>query len=516
MASCRRIFDPEHGGTLGMPKFPSTLPVRFLLRHHRRTGDPDALHMATYTLERMAAGGIHDHVGGGFHRYATDARWLVPHFEKMLYDNALLALAYLEAYQATGRNDFADVAREILGDVDRDMTAPAGGFYSATDADSAAPDGRREEGRFFTWTPEEIREVLDPDAARLVEAHYGVTAAGNFEGRSILYVATPLAVVATALGFEPGRAAQLLATSRDRLRAARARRPPPLRDEKVLAAWNGLMISAHARAALALGEDAWVGPAAAAATFVLTAMRPDGRLRRSWKDGEARQAAYLDDYAFLIAGLLDLFEATGDPRWLSEAIDLDRVLAAHYEDTAAGGFFMTSDDHETLLAREKPRSDGAEPSGNSVQALNLLRLHDFTTDDAYRLRAERTLAALGGALVRAPLDSSELLLALDYQLDTPKEIVVVAPRSRAEAAPFLDALRTRFVPNRVLTVVAGSNDVARLVPLVADKIAVGGKPTAYVCERRVCDLPTTDPAAFARQIARVRPLPPDASAPDGS
>ncbi len=256
---------------------------------------------------------MHDHVGGGFHRYATDARWLVPHFEKMLYDNALLAVAYLEGHQATGREDFADVVREILRYVERDMTAPAGGFYSATDADSLMPDGRREEGWFFTWTPAEIQAALDPAAARLLEAYYGVTAAGNFEGRTVLHVAAPLDAVATQLGLDPAQATSLLAAARDRLRAARARRPPPLRDEKVLASWNGLMISAYARAAVVLGDDAWAQQAAAAAGFVLDRMRRDGRLLRSWTAGAARHPAYLDDYAFLIAGLLDLFEATGDP-----------------------------------------------------------------------------------------------------------------------------------------------------------------------------------------------------------
>jgi hypothetical protein len=267
------------------------------------------------------------------------------------------------------------------------------------------------------------------------------------------------------------------------------------------------MISAHARAALVLGEPRYTERASRAADFVLGRMRRDGRLFRSWKEGRAYHGGYLDDYAFLTAGLLDLHEATGDLRWLREAIALDRLLEAHFEDREAGGFFMTSDDHEELLAREKPAYDGAEPSGNSVQALNLLRLHELTTADRYRQRAERTLGAFGATLGRAPVALSEMLLALDYHLDTPKEIVIVTAGSREEAAPFLTELRGRFVPNRIVAVAGQGDRVATLIPLVEGKVALGGKATGYVCENRVCDLPTTDPAIFARQVARVRPLP---------
>jgi uncharacterized protein YyaL (SSP411 family) len=269
------------------------------------------------------------------------------------------------------------------------------------------------------------------------------------------------------------------------------------------------MISAYARAALVLGEAAYARTAGRAADFVLDRMRKDGRLLRSYKDGAAHHNAYLDDYAFLIAALLDLYEATGEMRWLREAISLDRVLERHYEDEKAGGFFMTSDDHEDLLAREKPAYDGAEPSGNSVAALNLLRLHELTTDDAYRRRADRTLAALGDVLERAPAALSEMLLAVDFRSDVAKEIVIVTPDSASGAEPFLERLRTTFLPNRTLSVTAEGNALekhARLVPLLTGKVARGGKTTAYVCEQRVCDLPTSDPAVFAAQIAKVKPL----------
>ena len=505
----RQRFDSTYGGLQGAPKFPSSLPIRLLLRYYRRTNDQQALAMATLTLEKMAAGGMYDHVGGGFHRYSADAQWRVPHFEKMLYDNALLTLAYLEGYQVTGREDFAQVAREILRYVERDMTTFEGAFYSASDADSVTPSGHREEGRFFTWTPAEIGTVLSKEQARLVTAYYGVTAAGNFEGRNILSTSQPLTKIAEELKLQPEHMRAVIEEAKELLYKARAKRPAPLRDEKILTAWNGLMISAHAQAALVLGDARYAERAARAADFVLTKMRKDGRLLRSYRGGQARLAGYLDDYAFMIAGLLDLYEATGNSHWLKAAIALEKVLEDHYEDKQAGGFFLTSNDHETLLAREKPNYDGAEPSGNSVQALNLLRLHEFTTEDHYRMRAEKALRAFGEILQRAPAAVSELLLAVDYHLDTPKEIVIVTPKSRADATPFLARLGTTFLPNRILTVVTEGEDLAAhatLVPLVESKVAQKGKATAYVCEQRVCELPTTDPAVFAKQISRVRPL----------
>jgi len=512
VATYRARFDATHGGLQRPPKFPSSLPVRFLMRHHRRAGDRQAIDMATLTLEKMAAGGMYDQVGGGFHRYATDARWLVPHFEKMLYDNALLAIAYLEGFQATGREDFARVAREILLYVERDMTSPQGAFYSASDADSLAPGGRREEGYFFTWTPEEIEAAIGKERARIVAGRYGVTSQGNLEGRSILHLARPIPDLARDLEIDPGRLPAILEDARGELYRARAKRPAPLRDEKILTAWNGLMISAFARAALVLGEDRHARTAARAADFVLGNLRRDGRLIRSHSEGRPGRNAFLDDYACLTAGLIDLFEATGGRRWIEAAIGLDAVLEAQYEDRTGGGFFMTSADHEALLAREKPAYDGAEPSGNSVAVMNLLRLHALTTDDRYRRRAERALAAAGPVLKRSPTALSEMLLAVDFRLDTPKEILIVTPPGpgggAGGAGPLLTALRRAFVPNRVLVVVQEGEALAalsRIVPLVQGKTAHNGKATAYVCENRVCDLPTTDPAVFARQIATVKP-----------
>ncbi len=510
-------FDATYGGLNRAPKFPSSLPIRFLLRVHRRTGDENVVRMASVTLERMAAGGMYDQIGGGFHRYSTDRQWLVPHFEKMLYDNALLVVAYLDGYQVTGREDFADVAGEILEWVATDMTSPDGAFYSAVDADRVDPAGRREEGRFFTWTPEEIDAALPEASAALVNAYYGVSPTGNFEGRGILHVTTRLDEVAAGLGLSPDRSRVVLAEAREALLTVRRTRPAPLRDDKIIAGWNGLMISALARAALVLADTRYADRAVRAAEFLLGRMRRGGRLVHTYKDGRASADGYLDDLAFVIAGLLDLFEATGETRWLREAIALDAELREHFEDEDGGGFFFTGNDDEHLLAREKPGYDGAEPSGNSVHVLNLLRLHLLTDRDEYRARAEHALKAFGAQLSGSPSSISEMLLAVDFHLDTPKEIVIVTTGPREEAEPFLAKLRRAFLPNRVLVVVPEDRieDLDVFLPLVQAKVTQSGRATAYVCERRVCDLPTTDPEVFAAQIRRVRSLPTSSGAERG-
>jgi uncharacterized protein len=498
----QRLFDENEGGLRRAPKFPSNLPIRLLLRDHHRTGDPDALRMATLTLEKMAGGGMYDQLGGGFHRYSTDAAWLVPHFEKMLYDNALLAVAYAEAFQVTGRGDFARVARETLDYLAREMTAPGGGFYSATDADSEGPDGVSTEGKFFVWSKAEIERVLGapqaagsgaPQAARFT-AHYGVSAGGNFEGENILHVARPDETEWAAL-----------ADARATLYAVRAKRPPPLRDEKILAAWNGLAISGFALAGRVLNEPRYVAAAARAATFVLGEMRPGGRLVRSWKEGRTGVPAFLDDQAFLTAGLLDLYEATFEPRWLEAALAISDDTERRFADPA-GGWFMTADDHERLIAREKPAYDGAEPAGVSVALLSIMRLGTFTTDDRWRAIADRALAGLARRLTENPLALSEALLAVDYAADQAREIAIVWPRGAAPdaAAPLVDVLRRTFVPNRAIAATSEADAVAlgRLVPWMADKRALDGRPTAYVCVQGRCDLPVHEPGDLAAQLAR--------------
>jgi len=484
-----RIYDPVHGGVRGAPKFPSSLPVRFLLRAHRRSGDTSALAMAEHTLEMIAAGGIHDQAGGGFHRYSTDERWLVPHFEKMLYDNALLALAYAEAWQVTKRAAFARVLRTTLDYVLRDMTAPHGGFFSATDADSEG-----EEGTFFVWSEDEIRALLGARTDAFVR-FYGITRRGNFEGRSVLYVPRP-----------DEREWERLAAERATVLAARSARPLPLRDEKILSAWNGLMISAMAVGGRVLAEPRYVAAARAAAEFVLRDVRIAGRLQRSWKDGRASGPGFLEDDAFVVAGLLDLYEATFERRWLSEALMLAERSEHLFADGERGGWYRSATDHERLVAREKPSHDGAEPSGASVALLNVLRLHTLTGDARWRRIGERALLAYAPALA-TPGALHDMLLALDYFVDTPAEIVIVWPHGTSAPPALLDPLRRTFLPNRAALGAAEGADLdalARLAPIAGGKRALGGEPTAYVCEAGTCQLPVTDPAALEAQLVALR------------
>jgi uncharacterized protein YyaL (SSP411 family) len=486
----RGAYDPDLGGLRGAPKFPSSLPVRLLLRHHRRAGDATSLAMALRTLEAMASGGIHDQLGGGFHRYSTDERWLVPHFEKMLYDNALLAVAYAEAWQVTGRRDLARVVRTTLDYLGREMTSREGGLYSATDADS--PGG--EEGRYFVWEERELRDVLGADAERFLRFH-GVGPGGNFEGRSILSVPRP-----------DEDEWEALAPARARLLEVRARRPAPLRDEKVLAGWNGLAISALAFGGRVLGERRWVDAAARAAEFVLGRMVKDGRLLRAWLAGDAGVPAFLEDHAFLAAGLLDLHEATLDPRWLEAAVDLCERQERLFGDEA-GAWFQTASDHERLLAREKPSRDGAEPSGASVAILNALRLYALTTDERWWRVASGALRHYAGLLDAQPVALGEMLLAVDFATDAVPEVVLVWPEGEPAPEPFLSVLRRTFLPSRAICGGAEGEAIARegRTATVAAGKAAAGRATAYVCERGACQLPAISPEKLASQLAPVRP-----------
>ena len=471
MALYTEQFDEENGGLEGAPKFPSSLPVRFLLR----SGGQD---MAVQTLEAMARGGIRDQIGGGFHRYTVDAAWGVPHFEQMLYDNALLAKAYVEAYQATGQDEFARTARDILDYLGREMRSPEGGFYSATDADSADPkSGERVEGRFFTWTPEEIEATLGAEDAARFRGVYLLDAEAEVDGRFVLR----------------RRTERTTESLRIKLFQERAHRPAPFRDEKIVASWNGLAISAFATAAFVLDDPAYAERASEAADFVLREMRPGGRLARSYRDGRTSGAAFLDDYAFLIAGLIDLYEATGDLRRLEQATELDGEVESLFEDREGGGFYFTAEGQDALAQRRKPVIDEAEPSGNSVHILNLLRLHDFTTDDRHRQRADRALRAFASITERDPTAVSELLLAISFRHAKPKQILVV--KGGDDAGPLLRTLRRTFVPNRILAVAAEADlaQAQQAIPLFEDKRAIGGRTTVYVCEERVCRLPTSDP-----------------------
>ncbi|MCS5636395.1 MAG: thioredoxin domain-containing protein [Myxococcota bacterium] len=497
------LADDQWGGIRQRVKFPSSIPVPFLLRWHERSGDKRSLAVATKSLDAMAAGGIHDQLAGGFHRYSTDSRWLVPHFEKMLYDQALLSNAYLEAWQKTGRPEYARVTRSILDYVASELQAPAGGFYSATDADSVRPDGEMEEGFFFTWTPSEVNAVLGSDLARQAGQWYGLSPEGDVEGRSVLRTWLGVDELAAKLELSPDLLESNIEKARQRLKRARDERTPPLRDEKIIVEWNGLMISAFARAGFALNEPRYLEIARRAAGFILENMRSQGRLQRIWLEGKTSGPAFLADYAFFIAALIDLYEASPNTRWIDQALTLQSILDAHYADPT-GGYYRTSDTAEVLLARENPVRDGAVPSGNSVATLNLLRLAGLTSNPEYETRALQNLSSQGDVIRSKPTSVSELLLAVDFALDTPKEILLVKG-SADDAEPLLDTLRRTFVPNRVISIVEDGEERkahAKLIPLLRHKVAQRGKTTAYVCQEQVCKLPTSDPEIFAEELKR--------------
>ena len=497
----RQRFDPFYGGLEGAPKFPSSLPLQFILRYYLRSQDPEFLRMVELTLEQMAAGGLRDQLGGGFHRYTVDPSWRVPHFEQMLYDNALLAVAYLEGYQATGREDFAATARAVLDYMNRVLGAPEGGFYAAIDADSRTPSGELEEGYYFTWAPDELSAVLDAEQLELAQAYYGIKPDGELDGRSILHRAASLDELAERFKLDQADIADRLQSIGQRLLEVRRQRPAPHRDEKILTAWNGLAIAAFAYGGWVLNEPSHIERAEQAAGFILDKLYRDGRLLRSFSADQAQHNAYLQDYAYLIHGLLTLLEARAQPRWLTTAIELQQVLDNHYADSQ-GGYFATSDDHETLLVREKPHIDNDLPSGNSIALLNLLRLSELTLDDQYRARADQLLKAFGEQLQTQPESLADMLIGLDYRLSGGKEIVI-ATADREQAEVLLNPLRQRFYPHRVLLVVEDHSALAEQAeqwPLLSGKRRRDNKTTAYVCEGGSCQLPTTEPAVFLRQL----------------
>ncbi|MGA6925251.1 MAG: thioredoxin domain-containing protein [Desulfosarcina sp.] len=501
VASGKNRFDGTYGGIAGAPKFPSSLPLRLLLRHHRRTGDPDSLNMAELTLTQMAAGGMNDQVGGGFHRYSTDAQWLVPHFEKMLYDNALLVPAYLDGWQATQNYRFRQVAVKTLDYVAREMTSGEGAFYSATDADSLTPSGRMEEGWFFTWTRDELEQALGATDARIASIVYGVEDGANFEGRNVLYLPRSIDAAAVDLGLSVEQLKSDLERIDAALVARRQGRPAPLRDEKILAAWNGLMISAFARAAFVLDDSSYLDRAGRAARFILDRMVVDSRLKRSFKDNLVGGNGFLEDYAFFTAALIDLFEVTVDPLWLMRAVELDRVLADRFEDPEKGGFFMTADDHEVLIAREKPALDGAVPSGNAVALMNLLRLNTLLLDPSYIERARKGFSAFSVTMETHPSAFGEMLLALDDFIHPPHQVIVVTPAD-GNATRFTDRLRSVLLPGSLILSLteAGALELSRRIPLFRKKTAMDGQTTAYVCQGGACRLPVMDADALMRQL----------------
>ena len=501
-AQLRRRFDPKHGGFGTAPKFPAPHNLLFLLRYWKRTGEPHALRMVETTLDHMRLGGVYDHVGYGFHRYSTDAEWKLPHFEKMLYDQAMIALAYVEAYQATGKAAYEQTAREIFTYVLRDMTAPEGGFYSAEDADS---EGR--EGKFYLWHYGELRGTLGSDLADLVVPIYNIQPGGNFEeeatrertGENILYLRKPLAEHALALDLDEATLRERLETARQRLFDHRKGRIHPGKDDKVLVDWNGLMMAALARAARVFDEAAYAEAAQRAATFITTTMlQDDGRLLHRYRNGDAAIAGSLDDYAFLIWGLLELYETTFDVDLLKTALALNEQCLAHFWDDEHGAFFFAPDDGEALIVRQKEAYDSAIPSGNSAMMMNLLRLSRLTGQTDLEQRADDLGNFFARMVFQQPSGFTGMLMGLDFGVGPSFEVVVAGDPEAADTRAMLHALHTPYVPNKVVLLRPDLNGetpaIAEIAPFTEAQHSRDGAATAYVCRHFQCEQPTTDVA----------------------
>ncbi|SDX22251.1 hypothetical protein SAMN05444487_11250 [Marininema mesophilum] len=492
-------FDEKWGGFGGAPKFPRPHDLMFLLRYWKQEKEPRALAMVEKTLEGMRQGGIYDHVGYGFARYAVDEKWLVPHFEKMLYDNALLAYAYLEAYQVTKKEVYAQTAREIFSYVLRDMTAPEGGFYSAEDADSEGV-----EGKFYVWTPDEVKEVLGEDEGALYCRCYDISEAGNFEGKNIPHlIGEDVSSLATKYGLSEDVLVSRLEVSRQKLFDARKGRIHPHKDDKVLTAWNGLMIAALAKGTRVLGDMQYADAAVKALQFIEEKLvRNDGRLLARWRDGEAGILAYVDDYAYLTWGLIELYEATFEPRFLKRALELSEAMMDLFRDEEEGGLFFTGKDGEELLTRTKETSDGATPSGNSVASLNLLRLARLTADPDWDQQAQAQLSAFATTMKNAPMAYTFTLMAVQFSYVNPMEIVISGRAGDRGTNEMIRHVQETFLPGAVLIYrpIEKTDEIIQLVPFIAEQSPLEGQPTAYICRKFACERPITSLAELEQWI----------------
>ena len=486
LSALMRGFDAANGGFGTAPKFPQPLTLEFMLRYYCRTGSEQALSMVTTTLEKMAKGGIYDQIGGGFHRYATDARWLVPHFEKMLYDNALLSQVYLHAYIVTGRPLFRRIAEETIDYVLREMLSPEGGFYSTQDADSEGI-----EGKYYLWTADEVRNLLGEETAQIVNDYYGATVEGNFEGRNILHVP----------GDIPPEESDIIKAAKSSLLEARVRRVPPARDDKILTSWNALMVTSLAEAACVLGRDDYLAAAVANGSFLLREVTSAGYLRHVYMGGEARVEGYLDDYALAIQGLLGLHQAAFDGRWLREAIRLAEVMVEEFWDEPSGWFHDTGRRHEALFVRPRSIHDGATPTGSSAAALALIAVSRLTGKRTFEEMSARSLKVVQEEMSRYPLAFGNWLCALDFHLSPPREVAILGSRRESATAELLHVLFNTWLPNKVVA----ARDPADTTPaddliLLQGRAMVDGRPTVYVCENYACRSPVSDPDSLRRLL----------------
>jgi uncharacterized protein len=495
----QQSYDKRFGGFGVAPKFPTPHNFFLLLRYWKRSGEDEALEMVERTLRAMRQGGIYDHLGFGFHRYSTDIQWVHPHFEKMLYDQALTAMAYIEAYQATGRQEYRDIAGEIFTYVVRDMTSPSGAFFSAEDADSEGV-----EGKFYTWSVADIHAALKPDDAELAMIIFNIKDEGNFEepgistiaGLNILHEIKSISELAAELGLSVDELKFRANRIRIKLFEEREKRIHPRKDDKILTDWNGLMIAALALGGQVFDEPQYIEAARKAANFIMGNMRsPDGRLFHRFREGQAAIDANIDDYAFFIWGMINLYEATFDIRYLRDALELNGDMLDHFWDKSEGGLFFTADDAEKLPVRQKELYDGALPSGNSIAALNLYHIGRITGIMGYEGQAEDIINLSSGQVRRTPQAFSMLLCALDFELGPTYEIVIVGRPSADDTQEMLKEIRSRFIPNKIVVVKPtghDSPDIVHFADFIKAQTSIGGKATAYICHNQTCDLPTTD------------------------
>ena len=499
-------FDTEYGGFEGAPKFPTPHKISFLLRYWRRSGNPEALQMVEHTLDNMRRGGIYDHLGSGFHRYSTDSMWVLPHFEKMLYDQALTAVAYTEAYQVTGKELYKETAEGILDYVLRDLTSPEGGFYCGEDADVEG-----EEGKYYLWTIEEVRSVLGPEDSELIIKMFNVQEGGNFEeeirgrktGTNILFMVRSPESLAAELKMPVEEVEQRVKHAREKLLAARYERKRPSMDDKILTDWNGLMIAAFAKGFQVFGEQRYLKAAEKAADFILkTLYSPDSRLLHRYREGVAGISGTSDDYAFLTQGLLELYEAGFELRYLKAAVSLNGELLEHFWDPANGGLYFTANDSESLIFRKKEFTDSAIPSGNSVEMLNLLRLSRIIADPELEETADRLERSFSKLIRKVPSGYTQFLSAFDFRLGPSYEVIISGKTEAPDTAHMLEELWSYFVPNKVLIFrPEGENpEIADLAKYTKEQFPIGGKTTVYVCQDYECQLPTTEISEMLKML----------------